>query len=267
MTDNDKILERLHGVLLEILMEFDRICRKHNIQYFLDSGTALGAVRHGGFIPWDDDIDVGMLRSDYDRFMEIAPSEIGENFYLLHKGADSNYKREHAKLCKLGTVYPEEGTEGLKCRGIFIDLFPFDYISDNKSISHLEFILKRYATSRLRIRKADPHTQKGYQRLVCYLLKIVPLSWMKSLFTWSLLHHNKRKTNTVTCFLYHMCDRRDIVFPVSTLYPCKDVQFEGKVVRIMNDPHDYLTRMYRNYMELPPVEKREYHFEGEIIFD
>lgn len=264
--DKDNQLQRLHEVLLEILTEFDRICRKHNIQYFLDSGTALGAVRHGGFIPWDDDIDVGMLRSEYDRFMEVAPKEIGEKFYLQHRGVDSSYKKNHAKLRKLGTEYPEEGTENLICKGIFIDIFPFDYISDNTTMANVEFWLNRKLYNTLRLKRSSRHYSNPIVKFFNKVIKLLPFTFYESLYCRFQILHNSKKTKTVTCYNYKMVLKRNILFPEKAIYPSRDIIFAGRTFSIMNDTHEYLTRMYGNYMELPPESQREYHITGNILF-
>lgn len=264
--DKDNQLQRLHEVLLEILTEFDRICRKHNIQYFLDSGTALGAVRHGGFIPWDDDIDVGMLRSEYDRFMEVAPKEIGEKFYLQHRGVEPNYMKDHAKLRMLGTYYPEKGTDNLACQGIFIDIFPFDNISDGKLAAKFDFFLTRYFRSRVRIRRYPSYRNNHYKRLLGAAMSLVPVSTWDKIYYWSMTRLNKKDTNHVACYLYKMCINRNIIFKKEWIYPSKTIQFERREFLIMNDYDKYLIEMYHDYMQLPPVEKRIYHTVGDIAF-
>lgn len=264
--DKNETLEKLHSVLLEVLTEFDRICRKHNIQYFLDSGTALGAVRHGGFIPWDDDIDVGMLRSEYNRFMEIAPKEIGENFYLQHRGVDENYMKEHAKLRKLGTIFPEEGTEELKCRGIFIDIFPFDYMSDNEVVSIIEFWINRKFNELLRLRRLPYKRNTIQKKLVVFFSSFLSSRQIEKIYYRFQTIHNAKKSNRVTSYQYQMVLRRNISFPSETMCPSVSIDFAGGKFSIMNNYHDYLSRMYNDYMTLPPAEKREYHCAGEIIF-
>ena len=108
------VLRRLQQTEFEILKEFDRICKKHNIQYFLDSGTALGAARHKGFIPWDDDIDVGMLRSDYEHFLEICPKELEQKYFLQTIETDPGCPCLFAKIRKNGTIYQENEKHRIK---------------------------------------------------------------------------------------------------------------------------------------------------------
>lgn len=91
-------LDRLHRAELEIMDEIHRICMKHDISYFLDSGTALGAIRHGGFIPWDDDVDVGMLRADYEKFIKVARDELAPAFFLQTFESERYYSKFNAKI-------------------------------------------------------------------------------------------------------------------------------------------------------------------------
>lgn len=267
MTDNNNTLKRLHGVLLEILIEFDRICRKHNIQYFLDSGTALGAVRHGGFIPWDDDIDVGMLRSEYDRFMEIAPEELSSLFYLQSREVDANYNKYHAKLRRRHTIFPEEGTDSFEERGIFIDIFPFDYISNNSVVANIELRLNIRFQRLLRIKKGGRYCNTLGKRLIGLLFVWCPASLLERLYYKFQRWHNVHPTNRVTSYLYKMQYKRKITFPAKSIFPSKTCIFAGREFQIMNDANDYLTHMYSDYMALPPKEQRVYHFDGQIVFD
>ena len=129
---NDLSLKKIQKAELYLLLEFDKVCREQGFTYFLDSGTALGAIRHGGFIPWDDDIDVGMPRKDYDRFMEIGQSYLPDNVFLQNRRTEKNYSRYAAKLRLKGTIFPETDSALYEHNGIFIDIFPFDNIAGNR---------------------------------------------------------------------------------------------------------------------------------------
>lgn len=129
----DGELRKLQMVLLDILKMLDRFCEENGITYFLDSGTALGAVRHAGFIPWDDDVDVGMLREDYDRFIELAKEGLPEG-YSLHQFDDTpGFAAMFAKIYKDGTVFETEESRSAGCpQCVFVDVFPYDALSSDK---------------------------------------------------------------------------------------------------------------------------------------
>ena len=126
---DEDVLHGLQRVELEILLEIDRVCREHGIKYFLDSGTMLGAARHGGFIPWDDDIDISMLRDDYDRFLEVAQDSLGEKYFVQTRKTDPKATNSFAKVRKNGTTCIEYSAKlDGSHTGIWVDIFPFDTV-------------------------------------------------------------------------------------------------------------------------------------------
>ena len=134
-------VKELWAVQIDLLCEFDRVCKKYDLKYILDFGTLLGAVRHKGFIPWDDDLDVSMLREDYDKLMEIGPTEFKHPYFLQNHETEPGYDCSVVKLRRTDTTFIM--SENTKHRtkynqGIFIDIFVFDNIpTDDK-----EFVLK-----------------------------------------------------------------------------------------------------------------------------
>ena len=125
-------IKDLQNVELEILLEVDRICKKHGVKYFLVSGTLLGAVRHKGFIPWDDDIDICMPVSDYRKFCKIAQEELGENFFFQSYETDF-YDRWFAKIRKNNTTCIEKVYENSRLhQGVWIDIFPLIGVKNNE---------------------------------------------------------------------------------------------------------------------------------------
>ena len=128
---DQKTLDELHQIELEILTDFDKLCQENNLTYFLTGGTMLGAVRHKGFIPWDDDIDVGMPRKDYDKFIEIAPKILGEKYLLDCFEYNKKYYLPFAKIKKNNTIF-DEGfyPDGFMHKGIYIDIIPFENVDE-----------------------------------------------------------------------------------------------------------------------------------------
>ena len=124
------ILEKLHQVQLQILADFIEVCDKYELPYFVVYGTAIGAVRHHGFIPWDDDIDVAMLRGDYDKFCKVFQKELGQEYNLLTPEIDGRYACTVTHIQRKGTKFISEASQDLKCEQcIFMDIFPLDYVA------------------------------------------------------------------------------------------------------------------------------------------
>lgn len=261
------VLEKLHQVQLEMLDEFDGLCKKHGLSYWLDSGSALGAVRHKGFIPWDDDVDIGMMREDYDKFVAIAKKELPSNYVVQDHLTDPYFKDFHIKIIKLNTHFPQRFTSQYKYQGIQIDVFPFDYVPDTskrtlrkcqrlQKFRYLYFIVEREVMS-----------HNIVKRLVQRILKMVPSSLYRNYFECSCRKYNGTNAQYVTSHTYRMQRDKVRFFKAEDLVPTKRIKFEDREYGIMNNPDAYLKNMYGDYMTLPPEEKRECHLFGEIIFD
>lgn len=132
-------LERLHAELYEILGEIAQVCRKHHIPYFIIGGTAIGALYDQAILPWDDDVDIGMTRKDYNRFLEIASQELSSSFFLSWIETDPHSPYYFAKVKKNNTLFVEEMFKNVPMHpGIFVDIFPFDRIPDNKLLQRIQ---------------------------------------------------------------------------------------------------------------------------------
>lgn len=129
--ENFDYLPKLHRCELLIVNEVKRLCDENGIKYFMIAGTLLGAIRHKGFIPWDDDMDIGMLREDYERFINIAKTDLDSRFFLQTPETDSAYGLNFAKILLKDTVLEEENGSNSSVKGISIDVFPFDAVPES----------------------------------------------------------------------------------------------------------------------------------------
>lgn len=267
----DSSLKKIQRAELYLLVEFDKVCRELGLTYFLDSGTALGAIRHGGFIPWDDDIDVSMPRKDYERFMEIGQSYLPDNVFLQNRRTEKNYIRYAAKLRLKGTVFPETDGVPYEHNGIFIDIFPFDNIAGNrfwarfnvKTVVEMLHVIRTYRGHDLGV------SPSRVRRGISMIIKRMPKWFINSLerFCLKIAQRNKDKeTRFMTCYFWRMSQTKQYLFETTKMLPVKDILFDGNRVKIMNNPDHYLTLMYGNYMQLPPEEKRGSHRKGDIDF-
>lgn len=278
----DEILNKLHKVQLKILSDFIAVCEKYNLRYFAVYGTSIGAVRHQGFIPWDDDIDVAMLREDYDKFCKVFQKELGEDYNLLTPEIDERYACTVTHIQKRGTKFVSEASQDLKCeQGIFMDIFPLDYVAGDKKAALKQ---ARYSNilGRLLFLSGTAYPMIPYKgakgKLVAYtcliihyglkLLRIRPrFLYRKYLSIVTKYNCASDKSEYVTSFEYAggLKDR----VKKKNLFPLKKVPFENLEVNIPANNHEFLTKVYGDYMKIPPKEDRVNHmpliiqFEGE----
>ena len=260
-------LDQLHQVHLEMLDEVDRLCRKHGLSYWLDSGSALGAVRHNGFIPWDDDVDIGMLREDYNRFVAVAKEEMSSKYIIQDNQSEPRYGNFHIKIRKLNTIFPQSYNSNYKYRGIQLDIFPFDYAPDDSIKTLSYFTLLQICRKFSDVSAMTKLSKNPIKNLVQRVVRIIPGSIYRNYFERSCQKYNGTPTGYVTSHTYRMQRKKVRIFKTEDMVPVKRIAFEDREYSIMNNPDAYLKAMYGDYMTLPPEDKRVYHLTGEIIFD
>lgn len=279
---DDAVLEKLHRVQLEILSDFIGVCQKYNLTYFVVYGTAIGAVRHSGFIPWDDDIDVGMLREDYNKFFEVFQDELGEKYNLLTPEIDGRYACTVTHIQRKGTKFVSEASQDLKCEQcIFMDIFPFDYVAADQKAA-VKQGRKANILGKLLFLSGSAYPVipfggfKGeiaalgckFIHFLLKLIRITPQKLYKRFVEVSTAYNNSDdRSEYVTSFEYAGCLKDRI--KKNGLFPMKEVQFENLRVNIPANNHEFLSKVYGDYMQIPPENERVNHmpliiqFEGE----
>lgn len=272
--ESDIKLRRLQETELSILAELDRVCRKHNLRYYIVGGTLIGATRTGGFIPWDDDIDVSMPREDFDKLLSLK-DEFSDEFFLQSHKTEKECYFFYAKLRKNGTYFGEDKFEhtGIH-KGIFMDIFPLDYISDKSIIQKLcfksfgvinAFICSKKLTSEFLYKNMSLPFIVTFRLIQC-ILPLPLLYGMRTLVAkLSKAFSNKRLVASLAGF--HGYPKE--IAPFEWWAEGTDIEFEGKTVRAPKEYKTLLNHMFGNFMELPPVEERVNHTVAEenIIFE
>ena len=257
---HDGRLGAIQKIQLACLLEVDRICKKHNIRYFLGGGTLLGAIRHGGFIPWDDDSDIMMLREDYDKFCEIAPDELPPFLSFHSNKTDKNNYYEFAKLRVNNTVFATELAKSHKSinNGIALDIFCHDKTA-NSALGqkiHLNMTIFTRALVLNKWNKTKTSNGSKFQTAVTNLcVKLFPLN-----FSLWLMNHTisffKHKKNAK--YLYDGMGRNvyNGSFPAELLDKAIYMDFAGEMLPVPEKYDGYLRFLYGDYMELAPLSTR-----------
>jgi len=276
LDEPDEELRRLQAAALKIVAEIDRVCGQLDIGYFVCGGTLLGHVRHGGFIPWDDDIDVGMPRKDYERFMKEAPTVLDtKTFFLQTRESDPNIPYLFSKLRLNGSSYVTAYNQFRDFnKGICVDIFPFDAIPDS------EEELEDFRAQVYKQVKAHNHVaNRQYPAVTAEQAPHKNLDWLIAQATGHLLarHYWKKSLaetqqafNEVVQAYNTQADELGLSYIASfiptwtmirnqDLFPYQRIVFEGVTVNIPANPDVFLNMQYGDYMALPPRHVRRGH--------
>lgn len=255
-------VEALKKVQLEILDYLHDFCMKNNIRYWIDSGTLLGAIRHKGYIPWDDDIDVGMLREDYDRFLSIF-NEASDRFKCYSIENNPHFLYPFAKVLDTETILYEPDEKGEKL-SINIDVFPYDKAPEDKK-ELAKMYKKRNKLQKMR-RLSNHHVHEGgfVRRALIAIISLPFKLFPKGYFEKKIVKNALRYKDSNSSQIGDFTCREIISVNREVFDSFVDVEFEGRKFKAPVGYDTWLRAFYGDYMELPPVEKRvsEHHFKA-----
>lgn len=262
---DQKTLDKLHQVHQELLDEFDRICKKNKLTYFLIGGTYIGALRHNGFIPWDDDVDVAMPRKDYEKLIEVSNKDLNKKYYLDCFEKNNDYFFPFAKLKKNNTIFDEEVMHHLNNhKGIYIDIFPLDNVKENNAGLRIRAILAKAITDTMLYKNKVKKLGSALHPIVSFFFLMFTkkrlMKMQKNIVTYC--HDDNSKYMCDIAFGYGV--QKELIERCHVI-PTRELPFNGKKYSCMHDD-TFLKNIYGDYMKIPPVEKRKSHRPLKIDF-
>lgn len=267
-------LKQYQRVLTMILADIDSVCRKHNIAYTLGGGTCLGAVRHHGFIPWDDDIDLNMPRADYERFARVFPQEMGEKYWLHDCQTTPGYELAFPRIRLKGTVVRSRDDYDFHECGAYVDIFIVENTPNNKFLRSLHgfgsmafgFIYScrrftKHADNYLSLVNEGTPAYKAFSKKIkigrLFAFRLTE-AWTKTWDKWNARYKdNDSQYVTIPVGRNHYFKE---MHPRSVFFPTKTADFGGLKVPVPGDANAYLTALYGpDYMTPPSKDNQETH--------
>lgn len=239
--------------MLGILEKVDKVCKEQNITYWIEGGTLLGAMRHGGFIPWDDDLDISMMRDDYNRFQEVAADLLPADLFMQNRKTDTDFFHLECKIRDLNSYIADGGDDNsLKYqKGIFIDIFPYDE-APGKWHKFMGKIARQTCVADVALNTVHHLTWTTELQFLYFKMKLPILRLIWKLGT-AMTRNGKFVAIDPRLSWCRAIHRRESIFPLT------EVEFEGKKFPAPALPDEYLTKLYGNWRQIPPKEKQQIH--------
>jgi lipopolysaccharide cholinephosphotransferase len=262
-------IDLLHQVDMDIAREVVRICQEHNLKYYMLGGTMLGAILHGGFIPWDDDIDLGMPRDDYEKFLELAPQLLPQNMRVVNYRNDPSYQYYITRVQDTDTKVEEEriGNDSrYTCASI--DIFPVDGTPNNGLLRKIYFFRVLYHRALMSLCYKDSIDRKRKrsrkEKLLLWVMERIPVEKLTTPYKQKCAIDKLLRSQSVEKSRYigniMGADRTREIVPAQFYGKGAYYTFEGVQFRGLEKYDEYLTHTYGDYMQLPPEDKRKTHF-------
>ena len=265
--ESNKSVRQIQMKILETMKYIDALCRENGIEYYIMGGTALGAVRHGGFIPWDDDLDIFMTPDQYGKFKAVFEADNSPMFVLQEWRTTPQYL-EYAKVRMNGTTFIEEAFQDRKDmhHGIYVDIMILHKVPENKGIQKLVYYESKFVTLyALFQRNWKPKTKS--QALVLKCLKFLPCKWMAKIAYRRIYRYDDWQDYYKYCYWITPAKFRSGLFDRSFFEKPVDIPFEDTKLLGSEKINEYLAYRYGDYMKLPSEEARKAAVHAAIFDD
>lgn len=269
-------LKKIQTIQLECLKHIAGICESEGIEYFLIGGSALGAVRHNGYIPWDDDIDIALPRKDYERFIKIVPNKLSTKYHLQSPYTERNCPYYYSKIRIDGTLFMEYCNRRLNIhQGVYIDIFPYDNVPDDDSLNKKHFdkcqkLIRKFTLRQIPDVSCKPRGFVAFARAIIrkvahYFCRCTSYSRLLNSLDQEFTRYNNEETKAMACLCFPK-RKMEYIFR-SDLYPLKKHVFEDTMFYIPNNNDTYLKTHYGDYMRLPSPNMRYGHKPYKVAFE
>lgn len=264
--DAKKSVQDVQYKILEVMKYINEVCRANGITYFIMGGTALGAVRHGGFIPWDDDLDIFMTPEEYVKF-KFAMEKDGNHKFMIQEWRTTEKYLEYAKVRMNGTTFIEDNFKDRKDlhQGIYVDIMMLHKVPTNKFIQKLVYYECKFVTL-YALTQRNWKAKSTSQQMVVNLLKFLPCKLLADLFYKRIYKYENRTKNFMWCYWITPARFRSGLFAPEFFQNPVDIPFENTKLLGSAYIKEYLEYRYGNYMKLPSEEQQKAAVHA-IIFD
>uniref|UniRef100_UPI0040483500 LicD family protein n=1 Tax=Polaribacter sp. TaxID=1920175 RepID=UPI0040483500 len=258
-------VKEVQSHLLVGLKYIHQLCIENNIDYYLIAGSALGAERHSGFIPWDDDVDLGLLRDDYNKLISLLIADKDPRYFLQDNSTETDYCLAYAKLRINNTIYKEKYYQHVDIHhGLSIDIFPFDKVGDNQFKSKLKYFFIKIIQVLILVKYANYNKRGMLYALAFFPLMLLSKNSLLRLSNRLIAGNNKlREFDFVVNFFGRYKFEKELV-RVENFGSPKLLKFEDTFLHVPEKNREYLKNMYGDFMKIPPPHLRETHSPVEI---
>lgn len=250
-------LRHLQMVILGIMKDIDELCRKNNIEYYLLGGSAIGAIRHKGFIPWDDDLDIIMTDENYRKFIEVCHKELDTTKYFLQEGL-KDWSLYFSKVRLKGTKLVEgvTYTDNPDLQGIYVDIFKMDNVSSNEVMARWQYFCAKVFLCYQLATRGDREKAFGLKKRLMIMLSFpLKVRCIRNWFKKQVERYNGKKSEHLG-FFYGRTTYRTAIVRKDIFGKPIYVPFEDTQLCVAEHYHEYLTHMFGDYMTPPPVEQQ-----------
>lgn len=274
---DDETLHKVQQIELMILRDAVNLCKKYDIHFFGIAGTAIGALRHQGFIPWDDDIDVAFLRTDYDAFVKHVKEDLSDKYIVMNAEEDSNYPLMTTRLMLKDTKFREEALQNIDCFfGVFLDIYVLDNLPDDETLFK-KHCRQAFIISKLQILRSIAFPVLPYHGMKAKLTHIATGIAHGILVVFGSKKRIVRRAEKIAAEYNDLSSSKRVGFLFDTypemnlyeragIFPLKQVKFNGIDFSLPGNIDQKLRDTYGDYMQLPPMEQRKNHYPFELDF-